>query len=108
VTNPCTFPGCQAQIESAHVACLTHWKLVPKEVRNQVQFRRIVCRDKPAARAYLREWFISQIRKVLPPVELPPPRVPEPRSEPSRRFQPRIAQLIELVDSLLAEYEVNA
>ena len=67
----CCFGGCQAVIESQHVACLEHWKRVPKNVRQEVQTRRIVWKYRAAARTYLRDWFLFEIRKALPAVELP-------------------------------------
>jgi hypothetical protein len=70
----CCFGGCQAVIESQHVACLEHWKRVPKNVRQEVQTRRIVWKDRAAARTYLRDWFLFEIRKALPAVELPAAR----------------------------------
>jgi hypothetical protein len=108
VIYTCTFPGCQALVESAHVACLTHWARVPKPIRKQVQERRIGWKDKAAAREFLKNWFLGELRKALPAVELPSPK---PKPEPvltvcggHRPMNPRTAAaLIKMFDAAFAD-----
>ena len=104
----CCFPGCCAPIELAHLACLDHWRRVPKDVRKEAQQRRLGWKDRNAARDYLRSWFLAEMRKALPAVELPCPK-PKPEATiavcgGSRPMKPRTAAaLIKMFDAAYDE-----
>ncbi len=108
VIYTCTFPGCQAVIEPAHVACFAHWARVPKPIRQQVQERLKGWKDKAAARDCLKSWFLAELRKALPAVELPSPK-PKPEAYLAacggdRPMKPRTAAaLIKMFDAAFAD-----
>ena len=66
----CCYPECEEEMSGTFVACMKHWKLVPKEVRCEIQKRRRAWKNEAghtgnlaAARDYLITWFKNSIRR---------------------------------------------
>jgi hypothetical protein len=66
----CCYPGCEERMDGTFVACMKHWKLVPEEIRREIQKRRRAWRTQGgergnvgAAREYTVSWFKSFIRR---------------------------------------------
>jgi hypothetical protein len=56
----CQQPGCLASLSGDHVMCVRHWQALPKEARQQVQYRLNAFDNWDAAALWLEGYFTLQ------------------------------------------------